>query len=109
MNERMFVNPIDGEMHPESWYHKQNIDLRCVIEAYVVNGMVAFDIRPENIERMEFGDLRVIELIAHFTTALASQALEMEDPEEAAECASIAAYVSKVMMEKLESRKMTTH
>lgn len=109
MHERLFINPIDGELHPESWYRHQNIDLRCVIEAYIVEDKLAFDIRPENIERMEFGDLRVIEMIASFTTALAYQALGMEDPEEAAECASIAAYVSKVMMEKLESRKLTTH
>jgi hypothetical protein len=109
MHERLFINPVDGELHPESWYQHQNIDLRCVIEAYIVEDKLAFDIRPENIERMEFGDLRVIEMIAQFTSALAFQAMKMEDPEEAAECASIAAYVSKVMMMKLESGKITTH
>ena len=109
MHERLFINPVDGELHPESWYHHQNIDLRCVIEAYIVEDKLAFDIRPENIERMEFRDLRVIEIIANFTTSLAFQAMKMEDPEEAARCASIAAYVSRVMMEKLESRKITKH
>ena len=36
MHERLCINPVDGELHPESWYHHQNIDLRCVIEAYIV-------------------------------------------------------------------------
>jgi hypothetical protein len=101
MSERMFLNPMDGEIYPESHYHRENIDLSCVIEAYEMHGGIAFDIRPENIERMEFKDVHVIALIAEFTSHLAHHAMESDDPEEAARCASIAAYVSRIMMEKL--------
>jgi hypothetical protein len=50
---------------------------------------------------MEFKDVHVIALIAEFTSHLAHHAMESDDPEEAARCASIAAYVSRIMMEKL--------
>jgi hypothetical protein len=107
--ERMFLNPVDGEIYPESWYHKENIDLSCAIEAVTIHGGLAFDIKPENIERMEFKDVNAIALIAEFTAHLARHAMELDDPEEAAECASVAAYVSRIMMEKLSGQKMARH
>jgi methyl coenzyme M reductase subunit C len=107
--ERMFLNPMDGEIYPESHYHRENVDLSCVIEAHKMPDGIWFDIRPENIERMEFKDIAVIELIANFTSHLARHAIELEDPEEAAECASVAAYVSRIMMEKLSGMKMARH
>lgn len=109
MNERMFLNPYDGEIYPESHYHRENIDLSCVIEAHEVAEGIAFDIRPENIERMEFKDIAVIELIANFTRTLAMHAMETDDPEEAEQCGSVAAYVSRIMMEKLSGIKMARH
>lgn len=109
MDERMFVNPVDGEMHPESWYRHENIDLDCVIEVVLMDGGLAFDIRPENLQRMEFRDFNIIQLIAHFTLALAQRASESEDPEEAEQCASVAAYVSKIMMGKLQNNDFKIH
>ena len=109
MNERMFLNPYDGEIYPESWYHRENIDISCAIEAVLIHGGLAFDIKPENIERMEFKNINVIELIAQFTSHLAQHAMELDDPEEAAECASVAAYVSRIMMDKLSNAPMTKH
>lgn len=109
MNERMFLNPYDGEIYPESWYHRENIDISCAIEAVLIHGGLAFDIKPENIERMEFKNINVIELIAQFTSHLAQHAMELDDPEEAAECASVAAYVSRIMMEKLSGEKLQRH
>lgn len=109
MSEREFLNPKDGEIYPESWYHRENIDLSCAIEAHRVGEGIAFDIRPENIERMEFDDFHVIALIAQFAMALATRAAETDDPEEAEECGSIAAYVSRIMMEKLSGIAMARH
>lgn len=109
MSERHFLNPYDGEIYPESHYHRENIDLSCVIEAHELQDGIAFDIRPENIERMEFKDIAVIELIAKFASALAIQAMETDDPEEAEQCGSVAAYVSRIMMEKLSGTKMARH
>ena len=107
--ERMFLNPVDGEIYPESWYHKENIDLSCVIEALQMGDSVVFDICPENIERMEFKNIFAIELIADFARTLAIYAMETDDPKEAEKCGSVAAYVSRIMMEKLSGQKMARH
>lgn len=109
MSERHFLNPYDGEIYPESHYHRENIDLSCVIEALQVGDSVVFDICPENIERMEFKDIFVIELIADFARTLAIYAMETDDPKEAEQCGSVAAYVSRIMMEKLSGMKMARH
>jgi len=109
MNTRFFLNPQDGEIYPESWYHQQNIDLACAIEAVTIEGGLAFDIVPENLERMEFYDIAVINLIADFAKTLAINAMESDNPEEAAECASVAAYVSRIMMDKLSGEPMAKH
>lgn len=102
MNERVFLNPLDGEIHPESYYRRENIDLDCVIEAVSLNGAIAFDIVPDRLERMEFRSLDAIQLIAHFVAGLAEHASITDDPEEARELAETASYVSKVMMKKLK-------
>jgi len=109
MNNRFFLNPQDGEIYPESWYHQQNIDLACAIEAVTIEGGLAFDIVHENLERMEFADVAVISLIADFARTLAIRAMETDDAEEAAECGSVAAYVSRIMMDKLSNAPMTKH
>lgn len=109
MNERMFLYPLDGEIHPESFYIRENIDLCCVIEAHKMPDGIAFDINPENIEHMQFRDIAVIELIADFTKTLAVHAMETDDPEVAEHCGSIAAYVSRIMMEKLSGTKIPKH
>lgn len=109
MNNRFFLNPQDGEIYPESWYHQQNIDLACAIEAVTIEGGLAFDIVPENLERMEFADVAVIGLIADFARTLAIRAMETDDEEEAEQCGSVAAYVSRIMMDKLSNAPMTKH
>jgi hypothetical protein len=107
--ERMFLNPMDGEIYPESHYHRENIDLRCVIEAIEMDDGIAFDIVPENLERMEFDDVMVISLIADFARVLAITAMESNDPEEAEQCASVATYVSRIMVGKLKLQELKMH
>ena len=108
MSERIFLNPQDGELYPESWYHRENIDLACVIEAFETGGGIVFDIWPDNLERMNFQSVAVISLIAEFAMNLTRRAMESDDPEEAEECAATASYVSKVMMKKLK-KDLTEH
>ena len=91
--EKMYMDPYTGDIHPESYYRRENIDLDCVIEAHKMPDGIVFDINPENIERMEFKDIAVIELIANFTRTLALHAMETDDPEEAEHCGSVAAYI----------------
>ena len=101
MSERIFLNPRDGELYPESWYHHQNIDLDCAIEAFETGGGIVFDICPDNLERMDFQNVHVIELIAQFAQQLMVRSLESEDPEEVELCATTASFVSKTMLKKL--------
>lgn len=107
--ERMFVNPVDGEMYPEWWYAQKGISLDQVIEVSDSEDGLIFDIIPENLEKMTFGDTPVLDMIGHFITTLAIKAAESDDPEEAQECASVAGYVSRVMIEKLTGKKMVKH
>jgi hypothetical protein len=108
MNERIFLNPQDGELYLESWYHRQNIDLACVIEAFELNNGMAFDINPDNLKRMDFQSVAVISLIADFAMNLTRRAMESDVPEEAEQCAATASYVSKEMMKKLK-KDLTEH
>ena len=107
--ERMFVNPTDGEMHSESYYQREGISLDQVIEVFDSDGGLIFDIIPENLEKMTFGDTPVLDMIGHFITTLAIKAAESDDAEEAQECASVAGYISRVMIEKLTGKKMVRH
>lgn len=108
MEERIFLNPSDGELYPESWYHRENIDLDCAIEAFEMANGICFNIQPECLERMDIQSLPVIELIAQFVGELARQSFELEDAEEAERCAVTASYVSKVMLKKLK-QDLTEH
>ena len=107
--ERMFLNPVDGEMHPEWWYAQKGISLDQVIEVFDSDNGLIFDIIPENLEKMTFKDQQVLDMIASFVTTLAIKAAESEDAEEAEECASVAGYISKIMMEKLTGKKAVKH
>jgi hypothetical protein len=51
----------------------------------------------------------VISLIADFARTLAIRAMETDDAEEAEQCGSVAAYVSRIMMDKLSNAPMTKH
>lgn len=107
--ERMFVNPSDGEMHSESYYQREGISLDQVIEVFDRDGGLVFEIIPEHLEKMTFGDNQVLDMIASFVTELAVTSLQSDDPEEAEQCASVAGYISRIMMEKLSGKKMVRH
>lgn len=107
--ERMFVNPVDGEMYSESHLLRHNIALDQVIEVFDREGGLVFEIVPEHLEKMTFGDNQVLDMIGHFVTTLAMTSMQSDDPEEAEECASLAGYISRIMMEKLSGKKMVRH
>jgi len=98
---REFVDPATGELHPESWYHKRNIDLATVIECVVFDGAFGFDIKIENIERMDVKAPEVFGIFAAFCASLVERSAEIDDDDERDKLQSIAAYVSKVMLGKL--------
>lgn len=106
--ERHFVDPATGELHPESYYRRENIDLATVIEFLQVEGGFGFDIRVENIERMDVQAPEVFAIFAQFTATLVERSMETDDDAEREELQSIAAYVSKVMLEKL-GHERTAH
>jgi len=98
---REFVDPATGELHPESYYHKHNIDLATVIECVVCDGAFGFDIKIENIERMDVRAPEVFGIFAHFCASLVERSAKIDDDDERDKLQSIAAYVTKVMLEKL--------
>ena len=106
--ERMFVDPATGDMHPESYYRMENIDLDTVLEAIEVDGVLGFNIKVENIERMNIQHPAVFAIFAHFCNTLQSAAMESDSDEEREEYAEIASFVSRVMLEKL-GHKITKH
>ena len=98
--ERMFVDPATGDLHTESYYHRENIDLATVLEYIEVDGAFGFDIQVENIERMDVRAPEVFAIFAHFVAAILEQSIN-EDEEERKTLQGIAAYVSKIMMQKM--------
>ena len=107
--ERMFVDPYSGDMKTESELIQDNIDFDTMFEVFDSDNGLIFDIVPENLEKMRFKDHKVLKLLTEFARTLAVRAFESDDPEEAEEWASTAAYVSKVMMEKLTDKKFPKH
>lgn len=99
--ERQFVDPATGDLHPESYYHRQNIDLATVIEYVEFGNVMGFDIKIENIERMDVKAPEVFSIFAHFCASLVERSFETDDDDEREELQSIAAYVTKVMLGKL--------
>lgn len=49
--ERLFLNPENGEVHPESHWVNENIDLACLIEKIEVDGEMGFVIHEGDIDR----------------------------------------------------------
>jgi hypothetical protein len=100
--ERMFINPVDGVMYPESHYRMENIDLDTVIEVMDVGSEgTGVHIDISKIERMDVQAEPVFRLFAEFVLGLAEQAANTDDLEEQQILMETAAYVSRVMMAKL--------
>ena len=80
--ERMFVDPETGDIHPESYYHKQNIDLATVIEAVLFDNELGFVIIPENVPRMKVRHNAVFELFKEFMMNLSVLFTNVDDEQE---------------------------
>lgn len=104
---RMFVDPATGDMHPESYYRMENVDLDTVLEAFEIDGVFGFDIRVENIERMDIRHPAVIEIFALFVASLLEMSMKSEDPDEREKLEAVAIYVSKLLIEKETGRKVS--
>ncbi len=105
--ERMFVDPETGNIHPESYYHKKNIDLDTLIEA-VSKGKqgTIFIVIPENVSRMKVRDMRVIELIKNFVGSLVERIEDTDDEEEAEVLKKAVNDISMGMMKNLAEMGM---
>jgi hypothetical protein len=106
--ERMFVDPETGDMHPESYYHQENIDLATVIEAIEIDGRFGFKIDVENIERMNVKHPAVFAIFSKFVSDLLSMAVETDDENMRDNLVETMHYVSNVMLEKM-SHAFTKH
>jgi ABC-type xylose transport system substrate-binding protein len=100
--ERMFIDPATGDMHPESYYRMENIDLDTLLEAFEVeDGVLGFQINVKNIERMDVKHPAVFAVFAQFCEQLRDAAMQADDEDEQQQYAEIATFVSRVMLQKL--------
>jgi len=100
--ERMFVDPETGDMHPESYYHKQNIDLATVIEAVLDGDHLGFVIVPENVPRMKVRHDAVFELFKEFMMGLTQQFVSSQDQEEKDSLREVGVMISLAMVRNLQ-------
>ena len=80
--ERMFVDPETGDIHPESYYQRENIDLATVIEAVLYGNELGFVIIPENVPRMKVRHNAIFELFKEFMMNLTTEFAKADDEEQ---------------------------
>lgn len=100
--ERMFVDPETGDIHPESYYHKQNIDLATVIEAVLYGSELGFVIIPENVPRMKVRHDAVFELFKEFMMNLTTEFTKADNEEQREAIREAGAIVSLAMVRNLK-------
>jgi hypothetical protein len=106
--ERMFVDPETGDMHPESYYRMENIDLDTLLEAVEMDGDLAFEIKVQNLERMNIKHPVVFAIFADFCQSMREAAEQAESDDDRETFENVAAYTARVMLQKL-GKKVTQH
>jgi hypothetical protein len=78
-NKRMFLDPINGEIHDED--HFEGRDLDTLIEAHAIDdGSYAYEIDIEKLESMEIRSVKVLRIFANIVAGL-GQSLDDEKDE----------------------------
>lgn len=103
--ERQFICPVTGDMNPESFFHRENIDLATVIEAVEVDGLIGFEIRVDHIERMMVRHPSVFLIFRWFCESLEEAAEETKDDEEKLFLRQTEAYVCEQMLKNINQMK----
>ena len=106
MEERMFVDPDSGDMHPESYYHKENIDHATVIEAVLEGDHLGFIIIPEHVPRMRIRHQAVFELMKSFAFSIANRFVNSDDEEERESLHEVGIMLSVVMLKNVKEMEM---
>ena len=104
--ERLFIDPATGDINPESYYHKQNIDLATVIEAVDEEGGLGFIIIPENVGRMRVRSDVVFEIFRTFMLSLTEAMQQSEDEDEREHLRQTGHLVSINMLKNLAEMQM---
>lgn len=104
--ERMFVDPETGDIHPESYYHKQNIDLATVIEAVREGDELGFVIIPENVPRMKVRHDAIFELFKEFMIGLTEKFLSSKDEQEMESIREVGVLISLAMVRNIKEIEM---
>lgn len=99
--ERLFIDPATGDIHPESYYHIQNIDLATVIEAVDEEDGLGFVIIPENIGRMRVRSMEVFEIFKNLMVSLFNALQNVEDDAEKERLEKLGALVAASMAKNL--------
>ena len=104
--ERMFVDPETGDIHPESYYQRENIDLATVIEAIRHGDELGFVIIPENVPRMKVRHDAVFELFKEFMMNLSVQFTNADDEQEREALREAGSLVSLAMVRNIREIEM---
>lgn len=104
--ERMFVDPETGDLHPESYYQRENIDLATVIEAVLFDNELGFVIIPENVPRMKVRHNAVFELFKEFMMNLSVQFTNADDEQEREALREAGSLVSLAMVRNIREIEM---
>lgn len=104
--ERLFIDPATGDIHPESYYHAENIDLATVIEAVDEEGGLGFIIIPENVGRMRVRSDVVFEIFKTFMLSLTAAMEQADDDEECERLRQTGHLVSINMLKNLAEMQM---
>ena len=104
--ERMFVDPETGDIHPESYYQRENIDLATVIEAIRHGDELGFVIIPENVPRMKVRHDAIFELFKEFMTHLTIKFINAEDIVEKENLREAGVLISLAMVRNIREIEM---
>ena len=99
--ERMFIDPETGDIHPESYYHRENIDLATVIEAVRYGNELGFVIIPENVPRMKVRHNAIFELFKEFMMNLTIEFSKADDEEQKEALREAGTLVSRAMVRNI--------
>lgn len=104
--ERMFVDPETGDLHPESYYHRENIDLATVIEAVHEGNALGFVIIPENVPRMKIRHDAIFELMKEFMMSLTEKFVSSNDEDEKENLREVGVIISLAMVRNIKEIEM---
>lgn len=104
--ERMFLNPENGEIRPESHYLNENIDLDCLIEKIDSgDGTMGFIIPEANIDRYRVRCDKVYMIFKVTTFKMLQDAVSSTDKEEIKRIRRVLVKIADAMLRNMREQE----